>query len=183
MENKKRIAIFIDGSNLYYKLKDLKIPDTTNFDYLGFCKFLTRSRILISTGYYVGVVKAKENDVRAQAMRQAQGKLFNHLRNQGIKIYQGYLMNNNGKFHEKGVDVHMAVDLLVGAYENTYDTAILISSDSDLVPAVKKVKSLGKELEYIGFSHSPCLALQKHATISRLLIKEDLDAFIKQTLL
>jgi len=97
---------------------------------------------------------------------------------QKIEIYRGYLMENDGVFHEKGVDVKIATDLLVGAYENLYDEAIIISSDTDLIPAMKKIKQLGKKVEYIGFGHQPSLALQTYATISRLLIKEELEQFI-----
>ena len=87
-------------------------------------------------------------------------------------------MNNNGKYHEKGVDVQLAVDLLVGAYENTYDTAIILSSDTDLIPAIKKVREIGKSVEYIGFAHHPTIASQTHATLSRLLIKEEIENFV-----
>ena len=90
-------------------------------------------------------------------------------------------MNNDGKYHEKGVDVQLAVDLLVGAYENSYDTAILLSSDTDLIPAIKKVKELGKAVEYIGFAHKPTIALQTHATLSRLLIQEEIEAFVSKS--
>jgi len=179
MSNNKRAAVYIDGSNLYHKLKDLKVENSTNFDYQGFCRLLARNRKIVSCRYYVGVVRAKENDAKGQKMRIAQTKLFENLRKQNFSLFYGYLMNSGGKYHEKGVDVHIATDLLVGAYEDLYDTAILISSDSDLVPAVRKIKSLGKELEYVGFSHSPCLALQKYATLSRLLIRDDIEGLIR----
>ena len=87
-------------------------------------------------------------------------------------------MKNDGVYHEKGVDVKIAVDLLVGAYENFYDDAIVLSSDTDLIPAMEKIKKLGKTVEYIGFGHKPSLALQTFATISRLLIKYELEPFI-----
>jgi len=90
-------------------------------------------------------------------------------------------MKSDGVYHEKGVDVQIAVDLLVGAYEDLYDTAVLISSDTDLIPAMEKVKKLGKEVEYIGFSHKPSLAMQRYATISRLLIKEEVASYISVT--
>ena len=86
-------------------------------------------------------------------------------------------MKNDGVFHEKGVDVKIAVDLLVGAYENLYDTAILISSDTDLIPAIQKVKQLGKEVEYIGFSHKPSYGLIKNASETRLLTKNEIEQF------
>ena len=37
------------------------------------------------------------------------------------------------------------------AYNNAYDTAILVSSDGDFVPAVQAVKEVGKNIENIGF--------------------------------
>lgn len=92
-------------------------------------------------------------------------------------------MENGGKYHEKGVDVQIAVDLLGDAYDNIYDVAVLISSDTDLIPAIKKIKKLKKEIEYIGFSHLPSLGLQKNATLSRLLLRDDLESFIKKDLL
>jgi uncharacterized LabA/DUF88 family protein len=175
-----RVAVYIDGSNLYHKLKDLKISKTTEFDYLGLCNLLARKREVISCRYYVGAVRAKEGDTFSQSMRSEQQRLFSHLENQGFCVKQGYLMENDGKYHEKGVDVKIAVDLLVGAYDDLYDVAILISSDTDLIPAIKKIKHLKKELEYVGFSHNPSFALQKNATLSRLLLRDDLEEFIKK---
>lgn len=177
---KIRVAVFIDGGNFYHKLNDLKIKNKSQFGYRQLAEWLARDRILIYAGYYVGTVRAKPNDVKGQALRAGQVGLFNHLRSpkQRFVIRQGYLMNNNGKYHEKGVDVQLAVDLLVGAYENTYDTAIILSSDTDLIPAIKKAKELGKSVEYIGFAHHPTIALQTHATLSRLLIKEEIDTFV-----
>lgn len=73
----------------------------------------------------------------------------------------------------------IATDILVGAYEDLYDTAILVSSDTDLIPAIQKSKSLGKKVEYIGFGHNPSFAMQKHCNISRLLVKDDLKRFLR----
>jgi len=41
--------------------------------------------------------------------------------------------------NEKQTDVNIATHLLVDAFNDKYDTAILISGDSDLVPPVKAV--------------------------------------------
>ncbi|KKP79532.1 MAG: hypothetical protein A2271_01530 [Candidatus Moranbacteria bacterium RIFOXYA12_FULL_35_19] len=186
MENskikQKRIAIYIDGSNFYYKLRDLEVPNTTYFNYSGLSRWLARDRVIISKRYYIGVVRAKENDEKGQKLRKNQQRLFNHLCSplQGFIVKQGYLMKNDGVYHEKGVDVKMAVDLLVGAYEDLYDTAILLSSDTDLIPAIQKIKHLGKEVEYIGFSHKPSLGLQKYASLTRLMIKEEIEKFVSK---
>ena len=87
-------------------------------------------------------------------------------------------MKTDGVYHEKGVDVKLAVDLLVGAYDNLYDTAIVVSSDTDLIPAMLKVKHLGKSVEYIGFAHQPSLAMTRHATLSRFMIRDELIPFV-----
>lgn len=178
-ENKTRLAVFIDGSNLYFKLKSLEIKNLSRFNFRGLAEWLARDRKIASIGYYIGAVKAKPDDAKGQKMRQAQINLFNFLgsKQQKITVHRGYLMKNEGVFHEKGVDVKIATDLLVGAYENLYDEAIIISSDTDLIPAMEKIKQLGKKVEYIGFGHQPSLALQTFATISRLLIKEELENF------
>jgi len=178
INSKEKVAIYIDGSNFYHKLKNLNILNTTNFNYLGFCNKLARGREVISYRYYVGAIRAKEGDLKGQQLRINQLKLFNNLLKQNFCIKKGQFLSNNGKYHEKGVDVKLAIDLLSGAYENIYDTAILVSSDSDLNPVVKKIKYLGKKVEYIGFSHYPCFSLQKVSTLSRLLIKDDFDEFV-----
>ena len=176
---KQRVAVFIDGSNFYYKLKSLLIRNITYFDYSGLSQWLAKEQNIVAKTYFIGVVRAKSDDVRGQMLRKNQRKLFSHLQSgkQGFLIERGYLMKNDGVYHEKGVDVKMAVDRVVGAYENSYDTAILISSDTDLVPAIEKVRALGKSVEYVGFSHQPSLGLISRSTESRLLSKDDLKPF------
>lgn len=177
MEPKNRVAIYIDGSNLYYKLRDVGIVNITNFDYRGFADWLGRTRPIASYRYYVGVVRAEPGNKKGQELRRNQQRLFSHLEKQGFVVKRGEIMKSGGEYHEKGVDVKIAVDLLVGAYDNLYDEAILVSSDTDLVPAIKKVRHLGKNVEYVGFSHKPSLALQRYATLSRSVIREELEKF------
>ncbi|MFH1855117.1 MAG: NYN domain-containing protein [bacterium] len=181
MPKDQAVGVFIDGSNFYFKLKDKEIgmKDLSKFDFRGLAKWLALNRKVNYCGYYIGVVKAKADNKKAQFLRRNQQKLFSHLSNkkQSIEIKRGFMMESDGKFHEKGVDVHLATDLLIGAYENLWDTAIIISSDTDLIPAIKKVMQLGKKIEYIGFSHKPSYGLQKCATLTRLLIKEEVKPF------
>jgi len=40
-------------------------------------------------------------------------------------------MKSNSKMHEKGVDVNIAVDILVATYESLSDRIILVSSGYD----------------------------------------------------
>jgi uncharacterized LabA/DUF88 family protein len=52
-------------------------------------------------------------------------------------------------FEEKETDVNIAVALLADAVRDDFDTALLISADSDLCPAVRETKSLFPEKRII----------------------------------
>ncbi len=43
------------------------------------------------------------------------------------------------------MDVSIAVDLVRYAYEQRYDVAIIVSEDSDLLPAVEAAKKIGQD--------------------------------------
>ena len=64
-----------------------------------------------------------------------------------LELRLGRLERRGSTVVEKGVDVAIATDMLRRAYSNVYDTAILISGDADLVPAVEGIKDLGKHVE------------------------------------
>jgi uncharacterized LabA/DUF88 family protein len=44
---------------------------------------------------------------------------------------------------EKGIDVAIAVDLIHLALRRQYDALVLFSGDTDLLPAIEAIKSLG----------------------------------------
>ena len=54
--------------------------------------------------------------------------------------FECHLCNKNGFVHkEKMTDVNIAIEMLLDAQRNNFDTAILVSADTDLVPIVKYV--------------------------------------------
>jgi hypothetical protein len=54
---------------------------------------------------------------------------------------------------EKGIDVEIALALVVDAFEDRYDHALLFSGDTDLVPAVERVVALGKPIEFLAWAN------------------------------
>jgi len=52
---------------------------------------------------------------------------------------------------EKGVDTLIVTDMISLAWENSYDFAVLASSDRDLIPAVKYLSGKGKKVIHAGF--------------------------------
>lgn len=175
---KQRCIIFIDGSNFYFKLKDLKLHNLLAFNFNKFAQLLARRKKIADCRYYVGKVR-QDGTTHADRMLANQQKLFGALKKHKFQYMLGYLLKSGGKYHEKGVDVQIAVDMLVAAYEDQCDWIILVSSDTDLAPAIKKAREKGKIVEYIGFSHKPSVAMVSFCSESRLLTREDLLPFIK----
>lgn len=213
----ERVCILIDGANFYLSaLKPLGIQDA-NFDYEAFTQFLADGRKLDSHGkrYYIGTVREVFGDPSSVKAMSRQNALFSRListhweiktsihkkktetivvdnkvqdyvRLKGLGINQFTFEKNR----EKGIDVKLAVDLIVGAVDNKYDTIIIISSDTDIIPAIDWVQNRfsNKRIEYIGFSIpnktepwkaiQPTLALVKKSDVQRILIESDLRKFV-----
>lgn len=70
--------------------------------------------------------------------------------------------------------MQMAVDILVTAYEKIANHIIVVSSDTDLIPAIRKAQQLGVTVEYVGFSHQKSIALVAECKETRLLKVDDL---------
>lgn len=175
----QRSFLIIDGSNFYFKLKDLKLENLLNFDFSAFAKTLAGHRKLVKSSYYIGAVRT-DGTTKSQRLFSAQRQLLAHLRQHRFSYALGYLLRYGNHFHEKGVDVEMVVDMLIAAYEDTADHVILVSSDTDLLPAIKKIREKGKTVEYVGFSHAPSLAMVANCSESRLLKAEDLRPFVSK---
>ena len=47
---------------------------------------------------------------------------------------------------EKGIDTGLVTDLIMAAWEDAYDTAVLVSSDADFIPAVRFIQTKGKRV-------------------------------------
>ena len=173
----ERIFISIDGSNFYHRLQEVGLKGLLRFHYGMFGNWLSGQRSIVSKRYYIGAIREESGNLKSRELMIGQQKLTGRLQNQGWEVSFGHMLKTYG-YHEKGVDVHITVDILIGAYENLYDTLVLVSSDTDLIPALMKVRSMGKKVEYIGFSHKPSYGLITHSNIRRLLLQSDLEQFL-----
>lgn len=175
------MAIYIDGSNFYHYLKDEEIsfPKGVKFDFSAFVDFFVDQRKCVSKRYYTGVFRNIDNSEKSKELVKGQQKFLSKLEKDGFVIKRGRILYDGGKPREKGTDVKIATDLIIGSVDNIYDTAILISSDTDLIPAIQYIKYKNKKLEYIGFAHAPSFGIQKYATFSRLLLPTDIEKFKK----
>ncbi len=138
----ERVAIFIDGSNLYHCLQQEFGP--TKVDMQKLAEKLCGGRRLIRTYYYNAAHDQKSNP-SAYAEQQ---KFFNALTYiPYFEVKLGRLERRGDTMIEKGVDLRMAVDMLLMALTNAYDTAILVTGDGDFSYVVEEIKERGKHVE------------------------------------
>lgn len=139
----ERVALFIDGSNLYNGMRENLSNTRVNLQAL--IKQLLGPRELFRTYYY----NAPLTDDYDTELREGQQRFFESLRRiPYVTVRLGRLhRRHDGSLVEKGIDVAIAVESLGLAYENAYDTAILVSGDSDYVELVEAVKRRGKHIE------------------------------------
>ena len=97
-----------------------------------------------------------------------------------FKIYQGHYLGKPVTCHscgstwrtheEKMTDVQIATELLVDVFNNSFDKALLITADSDLVPPIVAIKKLFPEKRIVvGFPPqraSVALSRAAHASFS-----------------
>lgn len=178
---KKKILVQFDGSNFYNKVKR-SFPQVhlIPYNYAGLAGSITGSkpRHII---YYVGEIKKYLGNKKSETLYASQQSLFLNLRKQKIDIKLGYLLMSDGKFHEKGVDVQIAVDIVRGAIKNEYDICYLVSSDTDLLPAIQTAKEEGKKIVYVGFENFISRALSKNCSSCQILKKNYILEFVKDT--
>jgi len=208
----ERVCIIVDSGNFYHLvLKKLGIQDI-DFDFEKFINFLADGREIIKEGKRFYVATVRENHESKQAMSR-QTTLFTTLANSKWVIKTSKLKTRIEKIkidkrmvdcqkllnlgineieymrsREKGIDVKMATDLIIGAIDKKYDTAILVSSDTDLVPALDLVRlRLKTKIEYIGFSilkndtreeTKPVPRMIGKTDIQRVLVESDIRPFI-----
>lgn len=141
-----RVAIFIDGSNLYHALR--ANLGRFNLNFAEFVSKLCGSRRLFRT-YYYNVLQ--DPTQRPDAYREQQEFLDILRKTPYMEVRLGSLKIAQGIPVEKGVDVMLATDLLYFAWNDFYDTAILVSGDSDFAYALQAIKNMGKHAEVAYF--------------------------------
>ena len=145
-----RTIVFIDGQNLYHLAKKAwgsrespaYIWPSYDVDKLANALVNTVSgRTLVEIRFYTGVPNPKAGSKQAFWDGFWSNKM-RRLQRQGIYVYRGRI-NIGGQ--EKGVDVSLSIDLIQATHERRYETAIIVSQDSDFGPAVRLAKQIARD--------------------------------------
>ena len=139
-----RVAIFIDGSNLYHSAKNSFGRHDINFTELA--NKLSAGRKLFRIYYY----NVQQDPSQYPDGHREQLDFLDALRKTPyLEVRLGSTKRTMGT--EKGIDVMIATDLLYFAWSDFYDVAILVSGDADFAYAVQAVKNMGKHVEVAYF--------------------------------
>jgi uncharacterized LabA/DUF88 family protein len=167
LENRGRVAIFIDGSNLFYAALQLGIE----IDYSKLLARLTGASRLLRSFFYTGVDRTNEKQ---------QGFLL-WMRRNGYRVIAKDLVQLPDGSKKANLDVEIAVDMmkLVGKY----DTAVLVSGDGDLAYAVDAVSYCGARVEVVSLrsmtSDSLINVADRYIDLDQ--VKEDIQKHHKPT--
>ncbi len=140
----ERVAIFIDGSNLYHSVQNNFGRHDLNFT--EFANKLVAGRKL-SRIYYYNMLQ--DPSQYPDSYREQQDFLEVLKKTPYLEIRLGTIKKALGV--EKGIDIMIGTDLLYFAWSNFYDVAILVSGDADFAYAVQAVKNMGKHVEVAYF--------------------------------
>jgi uncharacterized LabA/DUF88 family protein len=141
-----RVSSFIDGFNLYHSIHDLRK------NYLKWVNlwdlssaFIKPSKEKINNVFYFSAYATWLED--AYRRHQLYVQALEHF---GITTVLGQFKQKQMKCHkckaswisreEKESDVNMAVYLLHHAYLDTFDKALIVTADSDLIPPIKLIQ-------------------------------------------
>ncbi|UIE40181.1 LabA-like NYN domain-containing protein [Leptodesmis sichuanensis] len=128
-----RVAIFVDGSNLFYAAMQLGIE----IDYTKLLCYLTQGSQLLRAFFYTGIDRVNDKQ---------QGFLL-WMRRNGYRVVTKDLVQLPDGSKKANLDVEIAVDMMTLA--DHYDTAVLVSGDGDLAYAVNAVSYRGARIEVV----------------------------------
>jgi uncharacterized LabA/DUF88 family protein len=148
-----RVLGFVDGFNLYFGIREAGYRSLLWLDVsrlvVGLCK---QGQTCVGTRYFTARITGPgPKRERQKTLLEAYETLPD------LRVHFGHYLTSLKRCSscgarwnvssEKMTDVNIAVELLSGAFLNEFDTALVVSADSDLAPAVEKtIQLFGKRV-------------------------------------
>lgn len=181
--------VLIDGENLVYGLRHLLGTDDekaersaiNGFDFRGLIEEILQDNLPTQILWFGARLRVyddtEELRTKSEAAVRQQSYFVNEIQKQKITFIKvGYLRareveceagHTSWKLTEKGVDVGLAVRIVGEANSST--EIVVVSADTDLLPAFKAATKLGARLIHIGYEYRPIAALSRAANATRTI--------------
>lgn len=144
----KKVVVYIDGFNLYFGLVERNWRKYLWLDIKKFASsLLLTNQTLVHTKYFTSrITKPISKQRRQSNFIDALNSLTEFSIFYGRYQAQVRKCENCGFTtfisNEKKTDVNIATELLVDAFQNTFDTAIIVSADADLTSPIVAIRRL-----------------------------------------
>lgn len=187
-----KVNFYIDGFNIYHAIDRLNNNKLKWINYYDLCKSLLKDNEIINKVYYFSAYafwkpySQNKHYVFIQALKYFNvevvlGNFKKKSKNLIINDNNGNIIKYNYEYHEeKESDVNIAIYLVRDACKRNCDKAILLSGDSDLVPAIKMAKEENADLK-VGVVVPPNVQASSLKNISDFdikLLKIDISSFL-----
>ncbi len=144
MKKIERVIAYIDGFNLYFGMLDAGYTKMKWLNIKALIESLLKPHQTLSEVYYF-TSRVRDNPTK----QKRQSTYIDALLSTGIKVIYGHYQANTQECYrcgniwndpkEKMTDVNIATALVVDAFQDKFDMALLVSGDSDLVPPIKEI--------------------------------------------
>lgn len=145
-----RVVAYIDGFNLYFGLRAKGWRKHYWLDLVALARNLLKpGQQLVAVHYFT--TRIRDNRYNGQDIQRQNTYLEALATLPGLTLHFGHYLEkprqcrNCGAtwmdFEEKMTDVNIAVQLLADAFDDRFDTALVVSADSDLTTPVRQVRS------------------------------------------
>jgi len=160
MKNEK-IMVFIDGSNILNqlgKMMDFNVKaEKASKELLIVAKDILKIRLGPINGYSKGKMIRKYWFGSYSGSQQDCENYHINLKSLG---FEPVLFKKGKTSKEKGVDISLAKEMLVNAFNQNYTIGWVIAGDGDYVPLIQEVKRYGQKLYGAFFSKGLSSELQ-----------------------
>jgi len=162
------VAVFIDGRNFYHSTKRFK-DESFQIKLQDVVYELVGKRELINVYYYNALLDKEHNSQTYKMHNEFLDILRNIPKFKVILCDVRKMEKEDGSFsyEVKGDDIYLAHDLLIGAFDNSYDTAIILSGDADFIPVINTIrKRFKKKIGNGFFRRTPSYKLRQSCDFS-----------------
>lgn len=138
----KETHLYIDGTNLFIGQKELFGPKKfLSFEYLvAQINKLIKIQDIHFYASYMTPANYKRPDLKALISAEAQ--FYRQVRSTpNLTFFKGHRSPASGK--EKGVDVHLAVDIVKDVFQGICNQVVIMTGDADLIYPLQIVRLLG----------------------------------------